>query len=184
MTYCFIFCKALTALKQLFGSLLAPLEQLTHLYLGIFLSNQVLLDIHAFHDRGDSPGIKSDNSSTFEAIHECHICEMCARASTKQSELLGSLVLAHHVKSLRYIGWSSCFTMNLADGQAGADKENFVEAEWKGDDMNTLKLSHKIPKNFTCCHQDDTNPFNDSFRSKTVLAIDNTGQKIRVLRVV
>ncbi|KAF8903498.1 hypothetical protein CPB84DRAFT_773606 [Gymnopilus junonius] len=168
------------AFADAIGPLLAPLQYLSHLYLGVFLSRPVLLDLHARHNydvNPESPPV----DSTYETIYECALCEKGARASTKQAELVGSLVLAQHIKSLRYVGWSSCFGMRLANGRLSKDEENFLEGDSSQNEV--LKMSSKRPKGLALNRQDYQIKLT-SFRSKTALVIERVGKRIRVTRVL
>jgi hypothetical protein len=88
----------LTFLKDGFGHSLAPLNKLNHLFLGIFLSNTRVLDDHIDH---------ADNG-TVENVFSCKRCKIYEK-KTRRRELEASLIMARHLKSLKYIGWSTCF---------------------------------------------------------------------------
>ena len=88
----------LTFVKDAFGHSLAPLNKLNHLFLGIFLSNTRVLDDHI--DRADN--------GTVEIVFSCKRCKFYEK-KTRRRELEASLIMARHLKSLKYIGWSTCF---------------------------------------------------------------------------
>ncbi|KIM44796.1 hypothetical protein M413DRAFT_48103, partial [Hebeloma cylindrosporum] len=89
-------------LAMAFGKALAPLKNLTRLFLGIYLSRSGMLDMHMAH------GKDSLKPNTVETVYNCARCARFIK-ETKQRELVASLVIGKHLESLAEIGWSSCF---------------------------------------------------------------------------
>ncbi|KAF8813015.1 hypothetical protein BYT27DRAFT_7231085 [Phlegmacium glaucopus] len=86
-------------LADAFGHSLAPLNKLSRLFLGIFLSDTRLLDNHIDHAE----------NGTVENVFYCKRCEIYEK-KTRRRELVASLVMARHLESLKHIGWSTCFS--------------------------------------------------------------------------
>ena len=93
----------LTFVKDAFGHSLAPLNKLNHLFFGIFLSNTRVLDDHI--DHADNGTVEN---GTVENVFSCTRCKIYEK-KTRRRELEASLIMARHLKSLKYIGWSTCF---------------------------------------------------------------------------
>ncbi|KDR67617.1 hypothetical protein GALMADRAFT_231803 [Galerina marginata CBS 339.88] len=153
----------ITSLATAFGSALGPLKNLTHLYMGIFLSQTDLLDLHINHGTNDDI-----RPVTFETVYNCARCERF-RTSTKQGELLASLILAQHLESLKYIGWSSCFGPRVAsEGERDGQEENTIGGDTKrGDAKEEGRTNLYMPHDF-----------------KTGLAIDRAAGKIKITRML
>lgn len=74
------------------------MKKLNRLFLGIFLSDTRVLDDHIDHAE----------NGTVENVFYCKRCEIYEK-ETRRRELVASLIMARHLKSLKHIGWSTCF---------------------------------------------------------------------------
>ncbi|KAJ6607502.1 hypothetical protein B0H10DRAFT_552166 [Mycena sp. CBHHK59/15] len=89
--------------RDAFADVLTPLTQLVHLHLGIYLSDEQLLDFHLLHDEL--------LSEILSGPEECGICEKAAH-HVRLRERAASLVFAQKLKALRTIAFSSFFVNN------------------------------------------------------------------------
>ncbi|KAJ6591596.1 hypothetical protein DFH09DRAFT_179185, partial [Mycena vulgaris] len=83
-----------------FASILQPLKLLTHLHLGVYLSDEMLLHVHLDHGQAE-----------IEFPFGPEQCLLCEEAATevRLRELAAGLELAQHLKALRTVGFSSFF---------------------------------------------------------------------------
>jgi len=87
--------------KDDFASALKSLAHLTHLHLGIFLSDDQLLYSHSAHPLGDA-----ENGGMFGW---CSTCFESAVNAARMREVAASVAIARQLKSIRSVGWSSFF---------------------------------------------------------------------------
>ncbi|KAF7309794.1 Deacetylase sirtuin-type domain-containing protein [Mycena indigotica] len=93
-------------LSIVFARILQPLKLLTFLHLGIFLSDETLIDEHIRH-------AEQPNTAAF-GPEQCVICDNVAE-QVRLRELTAALDFAQHLKSLRTIGFSSFFDRAIPD---------------------------------------------------------------------
>lgn len=84
-------------------------------------------------------------NGTVENVFYCNGCEIYEK-KTRRRELEASLIMARHLKSLKHIGWSTCFLWNSTTTQEASknDDESMIEevAENKMDDVaSAMKTS-------------------------------------------
>ncbi|KAJ7155396.1 hypothetical protein C8R43DRAFT_884454 [Mycena crocata] len=100
-----------TAMIGAFASVLRLLTQLTHLHLGIYLSDENLIPSHIDHgERERQPPFGPE---------ECIICDEAA-AEIQLRELAAGLQLAQYLKALRTVGFSSFFDDSHSDSTCGS----------------------------------------------------------------
>ncbi|KAF7308536.1 Deacetylase sirtuin-type domain-containing protein [Mycena chlorophos] len=93
-------------MANVFATILRPLKFLTHLRLGIYLSDEILIHNHIRH--AEAPEVL-----TF-GPEECLLCNQAAE-HVRLRELVAALEFAQHLKGLRTIGFSSFFDRTTAD---------------------------------------------------------------------
>jgi hypothetical protein len=157
--------------KDAFGHSLAPLNKLERLFLGIFLSDTRLLDDHIHHE--------DEEGGTVENVFNCRRCSEIYEKKTRQRELAASLVMARYLKSLKHIGWSTCF---LWDGtitqKAGKENESVIEEVIENELDNIASVVST--SNFDDqCHNEECN-----VGLTTELSITRTSTRTTVERVV
>ncbi|KAJ7442253.1 hypothetical protein FB451DRAFT_1057677 [Mycena latifolia] len=84
-----------------FANILRPLKHLTHLHLGVYLSDEMLVHVHLDHG-------KEEGEFPF-GPEECILCEETAAHEVQLRELAAALEFAQYLKALRTIGFSSFF---------------------------------------------------------------------------
>jgi hypothetical protein len=107
--------------KDDFASALKPLVHLTHLHLGIFLSDDQLLYSHIAHSLDDE-----GNGGMVDGSGRLSRCLKLAAEDVRRREMDASAAIALQLKSIRSIGWSSFFTDNENESEErhGADQED------------------------------------------------------------
>ncbi|KAJ7623238.1 hypothetical protein FB45DRAFT_925014 [Roridomyces roridus] len=90
----------------IFARILQPLIHLTHLHLGIFLSNEMLTLNHVVHGRREGGAAFGPD--------ECILCDKAANA-VELDELTAALEFAQRLKALRDVGFSSFFDRSSPD---------------------------------------------------------------------
>ncbi|KAF8074674.1 hypothetical protein FPV67DRAFT_592605 [Lyophyllum atratum] len=101
-------------MSDAFASALKPLGHLTHLHLGVFLSDDQLLYSHIAHSIGDG-----ENMGMVKNVVPCQACFDKAVDSVRLRELAASIVLGQRLKMLKTIGWSSFFHGEAGRARAG-----------------------------------------------------------------
>jgi hypothetical protein len=91
--------------KDDFANALSPLIYLTHLHLGIFLSDDQLLYSHIAHSLGDE-----ENGGIVDGSGRCSTCFQSAVEDVRMREVEASVAIALQLKSVKSVGWSSFFT--------------------------------------------------------------------------
>ncbi|KAF9460534.1 hypothetical protein BDZ94DRAFT_1283902 [Collybia nuda] len=142
-------------LASAFACALKPLTCLTHLHLGIFLSDDQLLYAHIAHSLGDEENMGLvDNSGQLEDV--------------RTRELKASIVIAQKLKAIKSIGWSSFFT-----GMPGPSKP-------AGD-----VVGEPVPKNDASsgdCGDNETENSEITKDMKTTIWVLRTNGRVRVRR--
>ena len=91
--------------KDDFANALKPLAYLTHLHLGVFLSDDQLLYSHIAHSLGDE-----ENGGMVDGSGRCSQCFTSVVGDVRMREMAASVAIALQLKSIRSVGWSSFFT--------------------------------------------------------------------------
>jgi hypothetical protein len=126
--------------KNAFAGALTPLTFLTHLHLGIFLSDDQLLYAHIAHSLGDE-----ENMGMVDGSGRCSTCFESAVQDVRIRELEASIIMAQKLKAIKSIGWSSFFTGSPRpsnkneDDEEDADEAACQEVK-EGEDMNDEEL--------------------------------------------
>lgn len=119
--------------KNAFASELKPLSCLTHLHLGIFLSDDQLLYAHIAHSLGDE-----ENMGLVDGSGQCSTCFESAVRDVRMRELQASVIVAQKLKAIKCVGWSSFFTgmpsQNQDDEEIDSDTP---DREVECDDSNS-----------------------------------------------
>jgi hypothetical protein len=120
-------------------------------------------------------------NGTVENVFYCNGCEIYEK-KTRRRELQASLIMARHLKSLKHIGWSTCFfwdssTTTLEAGKN--DDESVIEevAENKLDDAASAMKTSSLNK----WHAEQRHP---NVGLTTELFITKTSIRTTVQRVV
>ncbi|PPQ94426.1 hypothetical protein CVT25_002517 [Psilocybe cyanescens] len=167
----------IASLTDAFGSSLIPLKNLTHLFIGFFLSRPDLLDLHINHTV-DNTDIKQ---IFVEAIAACPRCDIY-RKITKTNELVASLSLARYLDSLECIGWSSCFIS--CEAQGSKREGNAIEGYHHTNGTDVLCDGPTTAQSEAqCLDQQWIATSLQHANLTTTLVIARTDEKIRVIRI-
>ncbi|KAH9479735.1 hypothetical protein JR316_0008330 [Psilocybe cubensis] len=160
----------IASLTDAIGSSLAPLKNLTDLFIGVFLSRSNLLDLHITHAKSNI-----DMDQLFvAAIALCPLCEI-HRKPTKEAELTASLCLARHLDSLKRIGWGTCFDRSL-EIERSRKEPNTIEGSRQTNRMG--KISDEV-----IIDRPSTTADAGLDRLSTLLSIARTDETIRIRRL-
>ena len=160
-----------TGKKKAFGKALVPLANLSRLFLGIYLSPSGMLDSHMVHGKKDSL-----KPNTVEAVYDCVRCARFIK-STKEHELVASLIIGRYLESLAEIGWSSCFNAKDAfHGCKSNDENNVLEASLEHESEAGIAVSEALitRRKYDCRNH----------HLKTTLNIRKMCGRIKVTRVL
>lgn len=112
-----------------YGESLQPLEFLKHLYLGIFLSPEELVENHVDFHAGTSSRVYRILESMSK--QDCRRCQYLFEPLAYQ-ELLASLRVAQFVKSLETISWETWCDYSSHDGSQGRHMDDQLEEALEG----------------------------------------------------
>lgn len=115
-----------------------PLDKLQRLFLGILLSDSKLLDDHVDHQE----------NGTLGNIFDCGRCRVYEKKA-RERELAASLVMAKHLKSLKYIGWSTCFFWDRTIAQKADTEDGSVIEDVAGNELVDIASSTRSTSNST-----------------------------------
>jgi hypothetical protein len=150
--------------KDDFASALKSLVYLTHLHLGIFLSDDQLLYSHIAHSLGDE-----ENGGMVDGSGRCSACFALAVEDVRMREVAASAAIALQLKSIRRIGWSSFFTDPPKD-----------ESEERDDAKHRNNEDWATDEEFEETDEDLTNDI--ALDMKTTLRVWRTNEKMMVRR--
>ncbi|KAL1733324.1 hypothetical protein EV714DRAFT_204807, partial [Schizophyllum commune] len=104
-----------THLATAFSNALKPLTNLSYLHLGIYLSDEDLLNAHS-----DEYHLSTGDEDPYGAVSGIAVCPYCLKYAerVRQREIRASTILAQNLKALRCIGWSSLFDNSIARSSA------------------------------------------------------------------
>jgi hypothetical protein len=106
--------------KDDFASVLKSLVYLTHLHLGIFLSDDQLLYSHIAHSLADE-----ENGGMVDGSGWCSTCFASAVGDIRMREVAASAAIARQLKSIKSVGWSSFFSdLPKDEDKEGDDAEH------------------------------------------------------------
>lgn len=121
-------------MQNAFGGSLAPLRNLIHLHLGIFLSDSDVFYNHLDH-AGDFQFPPTQEVTKPYAPDRCERCEGFAE-SVRQVELVAAAAIASHLASLESVTWSTWF----ARKEPGDDGKNQTTTIWIAQDEEGIIL--------------------------------------------
>lgn len=116
-------------MKDAFGDGLAPLHNLRRLFLGIFLSDTNLLDDHIHHE----------DDGTVKNVYNCRLCKAYEK-KTRRRELTASLIVARYLKSLKHIGWSTCFFWDSKTAQEASKEDESKMEEVAENELDNIAI--------------------------------------------
>ncbi|KAI5895128.1 uncharacterized protein SCHCODRAFT_02224258 [Schizophyllum commune H4-8] len=104
-----------THLATAFSHALKPLTNLSYLHLGIYLSDEDLLNAHS-----DEYHLSTGDEDPYGAVSGIAVCPYCLRYAerVRQREIRSSMLFAQNLKALRCVGWSSLFDNSIARSSA------------------------------------------------------------------
>ena len=138
--------------------------------MGIFLSDSKLLDDHIHH--GEM------SFGTVETVFDCGRCEIYEK-KTRQRELTASLMIARHLKSLKHIGWSTCFFWDSIRTQKAGKEDECVIEEVAENELDNVASAMRTSNFDDQCHDEECN-----VGLRTELLIIRTSTRTTVERVV
>lgn len=116
--------------KDDFANALRPLIYLTHLHLGIFLSDDQLLYSHIAHSLGDE-----ENGGMVDGSGRCQTCFQSAVEDVRMREVQASAAIALQLKSVQSVGWGSFF-IDMANDES--EKQDNTGCDKKATDDDEL----------------------------------------------
>jgi hypothetical protein len=146
--------------KNDFASALKPLVHLTHLHLGIFLSDDQLSYSHIAHSLDDE-----ENGGMVDGSGRCSRCFKLAVEDIRMREMDASAAIALQLKSIRSIGWSSFFT---------DDENESEERHWAGQEDDHAPAGNE--------KADEESTDEDALDMKTTMWVWRTNEKIMLRR--
>ncbi|KAL1696692.1 hypothetical protein GGG16DRAFT_42835, partial [Schizophyllum commune] len=106
-----------THLATAFSNALKPLTNLSYLHLGIYLSDEDLLNAHS-----DEYHLSTGDEDPYGAVSGIAVCPYCLKYAerVRQREIRASTIFAQSLKALRCVGWSSLFDNSIARSTASS----------------------------------------------------------------
>jgi len=154
------------------------------------LSPEKLLDSHSDHSELDPVA-----GWGWDAIVDCNKCKRFARG-VRRDELVVSSTMAQYLKSLKSIGWSTCFSRpyDLENQKTKADPEEERDDEEAQEEDHSRESSQTYyddsDTNFDDSHTDSSDEedeeihFDRSGFMKTTILVSRANKRIRVTRLL
>lgn len=112
--------------QDTFATALKPLTNLTHLHLGIFLSDERLITSHLYH----AEDLNFHESSTAYGPDECRVCwNLGVPEIVRRREMETAIDMAQKLKAIKSIGWSSFFNGTWRIRRIDEIEEDDLEGE-------------------------------------------------------
>lgn len=175
-----------------FALALTPLQKLTHLHIGIFLSPEKLLESHSDHSE-----LVPVAGWGWDVIVDCKTCKRFARG-VRHDELVVSSTMAQYLKSLKSIGWSTCFSRaddlenqktkpgpeEERDDEEAREEDRSRESSQTYHDDSDTNVDDSYGDSSEDSDSDEDIRFDRSGFMKTTILVSRANKRIRVTRLL